>query len=145
MHTVNALIASLFILTFGVVHSSAEDKRAPLTLKLSATLAPAPAQVTARISVDPGARSRSLTVEWWNEQGGGGSHAVTLNERSAVRQDFSIKHMEAGVYVVRAILVREDGSMVRKESNLIIVGEGSRFSTDGRGSLYPDPATSRGR
>jgi hypothetical protein len=149
MHTITALMTSVLILGLHLVSASAEQKpqtRAPLTLKLSTTLAPAPAQVTARISVEPDARSRALTVEWWSEDGAGGSHSVQLHgDQSAARQDFAIKRMEAGVYVVRAILMRNDGSVVRKESNLVIVGEGSRFSVDSRGNLFPETATSRDR
>ncbi len=143
-----------FILLIGLATvSTAEPKtvdtkssRAPLTLKLSTTLAPAPAQVTARISVEPDARSRSLTVEWWSREGAGGSHALTLDgDRAAMRQDFAIKRIEAGEYVVRVILTRDDGSIVKKESNLIVVGEGSRFITDGGTELLLAPFSPGGR
>ncbi|MEQ1757249.1 MAG: hypothetical protein ABL986_02950 [Vicinamibacterales bacterium] len=121
-------------------------KRAPLTLALSTNVAPAPAQVTARISVEPDARSRSLTVEWWSEDGAGGSHGVSLDgERAAARQDFSIKRMEAGTYIVRAVLVRDDGSIVKKESNLVVVGEGSRFRADQGANLILEPPTTNRR
>jgi hypothetical protein len=104
--------------------------RPPLSLSLSATLAPAPAQVTARIRVEPDARSRSLSVEWWSEDGVGGSHAVTLDgDRAMARQDVAMKRIEPGRYVVRAILTREDGTTVTKQSNLVVVGEESVFST----------------
>lgn len=121
-------------------------KRAPLTLALSTNVAPAPAQVTARISVEPDARSRSLTVEWWSEDGAGGSHGVSLDgDRAAARQDFSIKRMEAGTYIVRAVLVRDDGSIVKKESNLVVVGEGSRFRANQGANLILEPPTTNRR
>ena len=123
-----------------------KTKRAPLTLALSTNVAPAPAQVTARISVEPDARSRSLTVEWWSEDGAGGSHGISLDgDRAAARQDFSIKRMEAGTYIVRAVLVRDDGSIVKKESNLVVVGEGSRFRTDQGANLILEPPTTNRR
>jgi hypothetical protein len=127
--------------------ASAEEssKRAPLTLKLSSHVAPAPAQVTARISVEPDPRSRRLTVEWWTQDGAGGSHVVSLDgDRAAMRQDFAIKRIEAGTYVVRAVLLRDDGSIVKKESNLIVVGEGSRFISEGSGTeLMLEPSGRR--
>lgn len=126
--------------------ASKSTARAPLTLKLSSTLAPAPAQVTARISVEPDARSRSLTVEWWSLEGAGGSHALTLDgDRAATRQDFAIKHIEAGEYVVRVIVTRDDGSILKKESNLIVVGEGTRFMSDGGTDLLLSPTAPRRR
>lgn len=124
----HALPAALIICLAGTLASAQDQptKRTPLTLALSATIAPAPAQVTARIKVEPDPRSRSLTVEWWSEEGAGGSHAVGLDgERAAARQDFAIKRIDEGRYVVRAIVTRDDGSIVKREATLIVIGAGA--------------------
>ena len=145
-----ALITGFLIITLASTVAAEEKapKRTPLTLTLSAHIAPAPAQVTARINVERDSRSRSLTVEWWSDDGGAGSHQVNLDgDRAAARQDFAIKRMEPGDYVVSVILVRDDGSVVRKEANLIVVGEGSRFTSSGRGAdlMVLEPSSPRGR
>src|SRR4051812_35982622 len=49
-----------------------------LKLELSAYFVNEPAQIEARIRVEPDARSRSVTIEWWTEDGVGGSHFVAL-------------------------------------------------------------------
>jgi len=145
------LLALLLALSIGVASAAAAGgppaKRAPLTLKLSTNLAPAPGQVTARIAVEPDPLSRKLIVEWYQEDGAGGSHEVSLDgERAAVRQDFSMKRLEAGEYVVRVMVQRADGSSVSKTANLIVVGEGSTFRYEQRGAdLVLEPSTARGR
>src|SRR5262245_43264676 len=115
-HMKHSIMLACALILSGVTTASAEDKaakRAPLTLSLSTHVAPAPAQVTARISVAPDSRSRQLLVEWWQQDGAGGSHEVSLDgDRAAMRQDFAIKRMEAGEYLVRVVLLRDDGSIL---------------------------------
>jgi hypothetical protein len=112
-----------------------DTKRAPLTLSLSSYVAPAPALVTARISVERDARSRLLRVEWWQQDGAGGSHEVMLDgARAAARQDFAIKHIEPGEYQVTASLLRDDGSVIRKDVRLIVVGQGVDYRAIGLGA-----------
>lgn len=140
-------LATTLLLLVCASPGSAEDKTPkPLTLALSATIVPAPAQVTARISVQPDARSRSLTVEWWSQDGAGGVHEVTLDgDRAATRQDFPIRRIEAGTYVVRATVRRDDGSVISRESNLVVVGEGTRFDPDMMPSAAASDPNSRRR
>jgi hypothetical protein len=141
------LLAAFLALSTGLSSPAAAGgppaKRAPLTLKLSTNLAPAPGQVTARIAVEPDPRSRKLIVEWYQEDGAGGSHEVSLDgERAAIRQDFSMKRLEAGEYLVRVVVERADGSSVSRTANLLVVGEGSAFRYVQRGAdLVLEPST----
>jgi hypothetical protein len=146
-HFIHVLPALLLICSTSLnAADKVAPKRAPLTLSLSTNVAPAPAQVTARVRLEPDARSRSLTIEWWSVDGAGGSHLVNLDgEYAATRQDFAIKRIEAGEYIVRAVLVRDDGSLIKKESNLVVVGEGSTFSANSRGSDLMVEPSARGR
>ncbi len=137
----NILYLTSCVLVLGMASAAAAEaplSRAPLTLALSAHVAPAPAQVTARIRVEPSTAARRLSVEWWQEDGAGGLHEVTLDGAAAARQDFVIKRMEAGTYLVRATLTRQDGSVVRKDSRVIVVGEGASLRLDGNGDLAAD-------
>ncbi|MBI4266401.1 MAG: hypothetical protein HY657_18675 [Acidobacteria bacterium] len=108
--------------------AASPDARAvePLTMTLSAHVVPEPAQVVARVRVEPDPRSRELWIEWWTPDGVGGSHLITLEgDRAATRHDYPIKRLESGEYVVRALLARDDGSRVKREARLIVVGKGS--------------------
>ena len=53
-----------------------ERETAALTLELSASIAPEPADVDVRMRLERDARSRALTIEWWNADGVGGSHLI---------------------------------------------------------------------
>jgi hypothetical protein len=130
--------------------AAAQEKTASrdaLTLSLSANLAPAPARVSARIRVEPDPRSRALFVEWWTDDGLGGSHMVELDgDRASARQDYDIRRMEPGEYIVSAVLLRSDGSQVRKRSQVIVVGEGTRFTVGPNVTdLMAVPSGPRGR
>lgn len=110
--------------------ATAAKGREPLTIKLSAHVAPEPADVVARVRVEPDLRSRGLTIEWWTLDGVGGSHLITLDgDRAAIRHDYPIKGMEAGEYVVTARLTRNDGSQVKREARVNVVG-GRTFTDD---------------
>ena len=104
----------------------------PLTIRMSHYMLNEPAQVTAFVRVEPDARSRSLTIEWWTTDDlVGGSHLITLEgERSAAHHSFPIKRMEAGEYTVTAVLVRNDGTRVQKRTRVIVTGEGTKFAVD---------------
>ena len=94
-------------------------EQSPLEFSLSANLAPQ--QVTARVHVEPDAHWQTLTIEWRRQNGSGGSHLVMLaGENSTAQQDFVIKRLEAGAYVVSAALVRDDGSVIQKRSTITV-------------------------
>jgi hypothetical protein len=104
--------------------------RETLTINVSHHVIAEPAQVTAYVRVEPDARSRSLSIEWWAlDTLAGGSHLITLEgDRSAAHYSYPIKRMEAGEYEVVAILTRDDGSQVKKQTKVIVTGEGTTFS-----------------
>jgi hypothetical protein len=111
---------------------SKSTKRDALSVSLSANLAPEPAQVNVRVRIEPDPRSRFLMLEWWSEDGIGGSRLITLEgDRSATRQEFPLKQIAAGQYLVTAILRRDDGSEVRRAAQLIVVPGASRFTPGG--------------
>ena len=94
-------------------------------MDVSAYVAPEPAQVVVHVRIESAARNRVLMIEWWSEDGVGGSHLVSLDgERTAIRQDYAITQMTAGEYIVTAVLRRDDGSDVRRNRRVIVVGEG---------------------
>lgn len=95
-----------------------------LKLDLSAYYVSEPAQVTARLRVEPDARSRSLTIEWWTEDGVGGSHLIALEgDRAAIRHTYPIKRLAQGAYVVTAVLQRNDGTSVRRQRRMLVLSE----------------------
>ena len=109
-------------------------KRDALTMSLSANLAPEPGQVSVRMRVEPDARSRQLSVEWWTQDGVGGSHIITLEgDRAATRHEYPIKQIEEGEYIVTAVLLRDDGSEVKRTARLMVVGENGRIMATGVG------------
>jgi hypothetical protein len=111
----------------------------PLTIRLSAYVVPEPAEIRVETRVEPDPRSRELTIEWWSEDGTGGSHLISLEgDRSSARNDYPIKRLSAGEYVVTAILERNDGSSVRREARVLVVGEGARLPVNPRGDTTGD-------
>ena len=104
----------------------------PLAINLSHHVASEPAQVTAHVRVEPDTRSRTLTIEWWAfDDLVGGSHLISLEgDRSAIHYYYPIKRMEAGEYVVTAVLTRDDGTQERRQTKLIVSGEGTTFEVD---------------
>lgn len=113
--------------------------REPLTISVSHHVINEPAQVTAFVRVEPDARSRSLTIEWWTmDDLVGGSHLITLEgDRSATYHSYPIKRMEAGEYDVMAVLTRDDGTKVKKQTKVIVTGEGTTFGLDELASRGP--------
>lgn len=95
-----------------------------LRLDLSAYYVNEPAQIDARMRVQPDARSRSLTIEWWTEDGVGGSHLISLDgDQSAATFRYPISRMTEGEYMVTAVLQRNDGSTVRLQRRVLVIGE----------------------
>ena len=78
---------------------------------------------TVQLRVEPDARSRSLELEWWSDEGGGGAHLITLEgDRAAMRHQYWIRHLEPGEYQVTAVLKRNDGTAVRRAVTVIVAG-----------------------
>jgi len=103
----------------------------PLTLSVSTHLASEPAQVVVRTRIEPDAGNRALRIEWWNTDGVGGSHVLSLEgDRAPRRYDCAIKNMAAGEYVVTAILTRQDGNNVLRRTMVTVIGEGDRFDAN---------------
>ena len=99
-------------------------KEEPLTMTLSTHVASEPAQVFVRVRVEPDPRSRELSIEWWSEEGIGGSTSKTLNGgQEKPRHEYVIKRMEAGEYKVTARVTRDDGSQLKRESKVIVRGD----------------------
>jgi hypothetical protein len=79
--------------------------------------------LSVQLRVEPDERSRILDVEWWSDEGGGGAHRITLEgERAAIRHQYSIKRLAAGEYEVAAILLRNDGTRVRRTATIYVTG-----------------------
>jgi hypothetical protein len=111
-------------------------RRAPLTITTSAHVVFEPAQVVVTARVEPDARNRQLTIEWWTDEGAGGSHSISLEgDNAAIRHGCTINRLVAGEYLVAAVLTRNDGTKVRQSTKLIVAGEGSRLDAGSGGAL----------
>ena len=112
----------LVALTVPVAATAKDDP--PLTMTLSTHVATEPAQVFVRVRVEPDPRSRELSIEWWSQEGVGGSTSKTLSgDQEKPRHEYIIKRMEAGEYVVTARLTRDDGSQVKQETKVLVRGD----------------------
>jgi hypothetical protein len=79
--------------------------------------------LSVQLRVEPDERSRSIEVEWWSDEGGGGAHRISLEGgRAAIRHQYSIKNLAAGEYEVAAILLRNDGTRVRRRATIYVTG-----------------------
>jgi hypothetical protein len=97
----------------------------PLTVEVWPRVAVEKGGASIRTRVQPDARSRALTIEWWTTDFVGGSHLISLEgDQSASRHDYLIKGLAAGEYVVTAILKRNDGTQVKRETSLLVAGVG---------------------
>jgi hypothetical protein len=113
---------------------------ASLKLDVSAYYVNEPAQVEARIRVQPDPRIRSVTIEWWTDDGVGGSHLISIDgDRRATVFRYPIKRMTEGHYRVAAILHRNDGSSVRKERRVLVIGEGDNMMPTPMISIADEP------
>jgi hypothetical protein len=123
-HSSRILCTAVYFVVAAIV-GAAEEKPAPLALKLSAHMSSARSHVVVRARVEPDARSRELTIEWVADDLSGGSHAITLEgERAAATHHYTLKDLSPGQYAVTAILRLNDGTEVRRKSNLWVVGVG---------------------
>ncbi len=131
-----------FAATLAALCTTAEaaGKPDPLTLKTPAFIGAQGGDVMVKMRVEPDARSRELTLEWVGEDLSGGSHAITLNGAlAAATHSFALKRLSPGQHTVTAILRRNDGSEVRRESTVFVVGVG------GIGSPVAGQGSSSGR
>jgi hypothetical protein len=95
----------------------------PLELDVYPRIASAQSDAWVRLRIEPDARSRSVDLEWFSAEGGGGAHLITLEgERAAVRHQFPIRQLAAGEYEVTAVLTRTDGTTVRRTATMLVVG-----------------------
>jgi hypothetical protein len=79
-------------------------------------------RASVRVRVEPSVLSRSLELSWWSD-GIGGSHLITLDgDRSARRYDMPIKRLDPGHYEVTAVLLRADGTRIRRSTSILVVG-----------------------
>lgn len=79
--------------------------------------------LSVQLRVEPDERSRTIELEWWSDDGGGGAHQITLEgERAAIRHQYMIKRLTAGEYEVTAILRRNDGTRVRRTATIYVTG-----------------------
>ena len=107
----------------------------PVTIATSTRVAFEPAHVVVTTRVVRDERNRLLTIEWWTPEGIGGSHGISLEGgRAAIRHGHAIKGLGAGEYMVTAVLMRSDGTEIRRSTHVMVVGEGdptpSRSNSD---------------
>ena len=95
----------------------------PLQLDVYPRIASDQGDAWVRLRIEPDARSRSLDLEWFSAEGGGGAHLITLEgEHAPVRHQFPIRRLAAGEYEVTAVLTRNDGTTVRRTTTVLVVG-----------------------
>jgi hypothetical protein len=109
--------------TPAVAPESRQRQAEPLEIDVYPRIASAHSDAWVRLRIEPDPRSRSVDLEWFSVDGGGGAHLITLEgERAAVRHQFPIKRLAAGEYEVTAVLTRNDGTTVRRTATVRVVG-----------------------
>jgi hypothetical protein len=99
------------------------DRAEPLEMSVYPRVLWAQGDASVQLRIEPDPRSRSLHLEWWSDDGGGGSHLITLEgERAAMRHQFMIRRLAAGEYEVTAVLTRNDGTTVRRAVSVTVTG-----------------------
>jgi hypothetical protein len=95
----------------------------PLEIDVYPRITSAQGDAWVRLRIEPDPRSRSVDLEWFSADGGGGAHLITLEgERAAVRHQFPIKRLATGEYEITAVLTRTDGTTVRRTTTVTVVG-----------------------
>ena len=95
----------------------------PLEIDVYPRIAHAQSDAWIKVRVEPDPRSRSVDLEWFSAEGGGGAHMITLEgDRAAIRHQFPIKRLAPGEYEVTAVLTRNDGTRVRRVTTMRVVG-----------------------
>jgi hypothetical protein len=94
----------------------------PLRLEIYPRITTADGRASVRVRIEPSVLSRSLELSWWSD-GIGGSHLITLDgDQSARRYDMPIKRLDPGHYEVTAVLMRADGTRIRRSTTILVVG-----------------------
>ena len=115
--------ASTMAATPAAVPVSRPRHTEPLQLDVYPRITSAQGDAWVRLRIEPDARSRSVDLEWFSAEGGGGAHLITLEgERAAIRHQFPIRQLAAGEYEVTAVLTRNDGTTVRRTATVLVVG-----------------------
>jgi hypothetical protein len=95
----------------------------PLSIDVYPRVASDGDQVSVRMRIEPNQLSRSVEVSWWSTDGLGGSRIMEIDgDRAAIRYEFPIKRIDAGEYEVSAVLLRADGTRVRRSVPVLVVG-----------------------
>jgi hypothetical protein len=104
--------------------SQREDEGQPLSIDVYPRVASS-GYVSVRLRVEPNALSRIMEVSWWSADGLGGSRRLELDgDRAAIRHEFPIKRIDPGEYEVSAVLIRADGTKIRRSATVLVVGSG---------------------
>lgn len=97
----------------------------PLAIDVYPRIASDGDQVSVRMRIEPNELSRSVEVSWWSTDGLGGSRVMEIDgDRAAIRYEFPIKRIDAGDYEVSAVLLRSDGTRIRRSVSVMVVGRG---------------------
>jgi hypothetical protein len=103
--------------------ASGQRRAEPLEIDIYPRITSEHGDAWVRLRIEPDARSRSIDLEWFSADGGGGAHLITLEgERAAVRHQFPIRRLTAGEYEVTAVLTRNDGTTVKRTATVLVVG-----------------------
>jgi hypothetical protein len=79
--------------------------------------------VSVRLRIAPNVLSRTVEVSWWSTDGLGGSRQLEIDgDKAAIRYEFPIKRIDPGEYEVAAVLIRSDGSRIRRSASVLVVG-----------------------
>ena len=79
--------------------------------------------MSVRLRVEPNALSRTMEVSWWSTDGLGGSRTLELDgDRAAIRHEFPVKRIDPGEYKVSAVVIRADGTRIRRSATVLVVG-----------------------
>jgi hypothetical protein len=98
-----------------------DDDGSDMTLDVYPRVMFAQSDVSVQLRVARDPRSRSVELEWWSIDGGGGAHLITLEgEQAAIRHQYIIKRLDAGEYEVAAVLTRSDGTRVRRSTSVLV-------------------------
>ena len=95
----------------------------PLAVRVYPAIATAQSDAWVNVRVEPDRRSVSLMIAWLSDEGGGGSHLITLEgANAAVRHQYPIRGLDAGDYQITAVLTRQDGTRVQRTTRLLVTG-----------------------
>ena len=107
----------------GATRSQVSSARESLGVDVYPRIAMAGDAVSVRVLVEPSVLSRSVEISWWSADGIGGSHLITLDGAEAARRhDMPIRRLDSGHYEVAAVLLRADGTRIRRSTTLLVVG-----------------------